>query len=179
MSTVSRLLRLSGRAVVALVASCAPSFYELRTPSGEYCADMPVIPAGQEPERAYHRLRPVASEPGVRTEAERLESLRKAACSVGGDAVIEAVNEEVKTEHGFYATVANGTAVIWRGEARRESPKPASPAQPPASAPAPASIDAPAPPPSRADDPRALLRARPARSAAADAGRRERQRGAP
>src|SRR5262249_29650023 len=46
-------------------------------------------------------------------EAERLESLRKSACNVGGDAVIEAVNEEVRNEQAQYVLVSSGTAVIW------------------------------------------------------------------
>ncbi len=94
------------------VTSCA-SFKNQRTPSGDFCSDMPVIPAGQDPDREYHRLQPIASDIKARTEAERLESLRKAACAVGGDAVIEAVNEEVRAENATYATVSSGTAVIW------------------------------------------------------------------
>jgi hypothetical protein len=74
---------------------------------------MPVFPAGTEPDREYHRLQPITSDPESRTEAERLESLRKAACNVGGDAVIEAVNEEVRTEDARYSLVSSGTAVVW------------------------------------------------------------------
>ena len=51
--------------------------------------------------------------PKARTEAERLESLRKAACNVGADAVIEAVNEEVRGDSSAYTMVSSGTAVIW------------------------------------------------------------------
>lgn len=32
------------------------SFKNQRTPSGDFCSDMPVIPAGQDPDREYHRL---------------------------------------------------------------------------------------------------------------------------
>ncbi|KYF49506.1 hypothetical protein BE08_28845 [Sorangium cellulosum] len=124
---------------------------------------MHVVPAGQLPDREYHRLQPIASNPEARTEAERLESLRKAACAVGGDAVIEAVNEEIRTEDGRYASVASGTAVIWvrrtEGGARpltvhpatnpAESAPPAEPEAPPEEQPAAESEepyeDAPAP----------------------------------
>ncbi|AUX22607.1 hypothetical protein SOCEGT47_031110 [Sorangium cellulosum] len=106
----------------ALISACSTPFRDRRTPSGEFCSDMHVVPAGQMPDREYHRLQPIASDPEARTEAERLESLRKAACAIGGDAVIEAVNEEIRTEDGRYATVASGTAVMWvrrtEGEAK-------------------------------------------------------------
>ncbi|WP_438030051.1 hypothetical protein [Sorangium sp. So ce233] len=137
----------------ALIAGCSTPFRDRRTPSGEFCSDMHVVPAGQLPDREYHRLQPIASDPEARTEAERLESLRKAACAVGGDAVIEAVNEEIRTEDGRYASVASGTAVIWvrrtDGEAKpltfhpttkpAESAPPAEPEAPPADPAAPAS----------------------------------------
>lgn len=123
----------------ALIAGCSTAFRDKRTPSGEFCSDMHVVPAGQLPDREYHRLQPIASDPEARTEAERLESLRKAACAVGGDAVIEAVNEEIRTEDGRYASVASGTAVIWvrrtDGEAKpltlHPANKPAESAAPP------------------------------------------------
>ena len=100
-------------AAILLATSCAPAFRDRRTPSGEFCTDMAVIPAGDEPDLEYHRLQPVQSDIKARTEAERLESLRKAACLVGGDAVIEAVNEEVRNEQAQFVTVSSGTAVIW------------------------------------------------------------------
>ena len=96
-----------------LVTSCTPAFKDRRTPSGDFCIDMAVIPAGEEPNLEYHRLQPVQSDIKARTEAERLESLRKAACLVGGDAVIEAVNEETRNEQAQYVLVSSGTAVIW------------------------------------------------------------------
>jgi hypothetical protein len=99
-------------AVVSTVA-CGPSFKEKRTPSGDFCSDMPIVPAGQDPGREYHRLQPIQSDPKARTEAERLESLRKAACKVDGDAVIEAVNEEVRGDNAQYAMVSSGTAITW------------------------------------------------------------------
>ncbi|MBK8258852.1 MAG: hypothetical protein IPK82_40110 [Polyangiaceae bacterium] len=98
---------------VVFGTSCTAAFKDRRTPSGDFCSDMAVIPAGEEPDLEYHRLQPVQSDIKARTEAERLESLRKAACLVGGDAVIEAVNEEVRNEQAQYVLVSSGTAVIW------------------------------------------------------------------
>jgi len=131
---------------------------------------MAVIPAGQVPDREYHRLQPITSNPEARTEAQRLESLRVAACEAGADGVIEAVNEEVRMENGNYATVASGTAITWvlRGEGAkpishlpthsRTPPQPVAPPPEPApqSAPAPAPTDtAPAPAPTPAAAPAA------------------------
>ncbi|WP_437553593.1 hypothetical protein WME97_18865 [Sorangium sp. So ce367] len=155
---MQRLL-LSAALGAALIAGCSTPFRDKRTPSGEFCSDMHVVPAGQLPDREYHRLQPIASDPTARTEAERLESLRKAACAVGGDAVIEAVNEEVRTEDGRYASVASGTAVIWvrrtEGEAK---PLTLHPATPPADSAAPVEpeappADQPAAPPAASDEP--------------------------
>jgi hypothetical protein len=97
-------------------AACAsqPKFQDMRTPSGGFCSDMDVFPAGTAPEVEYHRLEPIHSEYTARTEAERLESLRKAACKVGADAVIEAANEEVRPKDATtFVTVASGTAITW------------------------------------------------------------------
>lgn len=107
--------RLLCAAVIAalLPIGCGPAFKDRRTPSGEFCSDMPIIPAGQEPDREYHRLQPIQSDPKTRTEAERLESLRKVACKVGADAVIEAVNEEVRGDNAQYQMISSGTAIIW------------------------------------------------------------------
>jgi hypothetical protein len=137
---MDRLL-LAAALVAALSAGCGPSFKEKRTPSGDFCSDMPIIPAGSEADREFHRLQPIQSDPKARTEAERLESLRKAACFVGADAVIEAVNEEVRGENAQYATVSSGTAVIWirghGGEAKpltigvKKAPTPEPPPPPP------------------------------------------------
>jgi hypothetical protein len=99
-------------ALAFLATSCA-AFKDKRTPSGEFCSDMPVIPAGDEPDLEFHRLQPIQSDIRARTEAERLESLRKAACAVGGDAIIEAVNEEVRNDQAQYVLVSSGTAVLW------------------------------------------------------------------
>src|SRR5262245_43022376 len=101
-------------ALAALLSvSCSGAFKDRRTPSGDFCSDMAIIPAGQEPDREYHRLQPIQSDGKARTEAERLESLRKVACKVGADAVIEAVNEEVRGDNAQYQMVSSGTAVIW------------------------------------------------------------------
>src|SRR5277367_3975024 len=123
---------------VATSAGCSVSFKDRRTPSGDFCSDMLVIPAGQTPDREHHRLQPIRSDITAKTEAERLESLRKAACLIGGDAVIEAVNEEVRGDNAQYVTVSSGTAVIWirhpNGEAKPISvlvKKPPEPAQEP------------------------------------------------
>ena len=110
---MDRLLLAAAVLAALSPAGCGPSFKEKRTPSGDFCSDMPIIPAGQEPDREFHRLQPIQSETKARTEAERLESLRKAACNVGADAVIEAVNEEVRGDNAQYGTVSSGTAVIW------------------------------------------------------------------
>ncbi|MCK6588925.1 MAG: hypothetical protein L6Q76_15235 [Polyangiaceae bacterium] len=123
-----------------LIASCATAFRDRRTPSGEFCSDMAVIPAGQVPDREYHRLQPITSNPAARTEAQRLESLRN------------------------YAMVASGTAVTWvlRGEGAKpishlptHSKTPTQPMNPqpepePAPAPAPTESAAPAPQPTAA-----------------------------
>jgi hypothetical protein len=108
-----RVLLTAAAALLVAACSAPPRFQDLRTPSGEFCTDMPVIPAGQAPDREYHRLGPIQSDPHARTEAERLESLRKAACASGGDAVIEAVNEEVRLPDATYGMVSSGYAIIW------------------------------------------------------------------
>lgn len=117
---MDRLL-LAAFGLLTCVSSCA-SFKDKRTPSGEFCSDMAIIPAGQEPDREYHRLQPIQSDPKTRTEAERLESLRKVACGVGADAVIEAVNEEVRGDNAQYQMVSSGTAVIWLRRSSAEAP---------------------------------------------------------
>jgi hypothetical protein len=133
------------RPSVALLVSlalggCGPSFATALTPSGDPCADMPIFPAGQAVDRPYHRLRPVASSPKCGTEAERLESLRMAACKAGADAIIEATNEEARASDGAgYVTRASGTAVIWR---RGPSvPRPIGVAPAPSQAPPPGPVE--------------------------------------
>jgi hypothetical protein len=132
---------------VATSAGCGPSFKEKRTPSGDFCSDMPIIPAGQEPDREYHRLQPIQSDPKTRTEAERLESLRKAACAVNADAVIEAVNEEVRGDSAQYTMVSSGTAVLWLRPQGGSEPKQLTILAPRKPTPVGAAADAPPPPP--------------------------------
>jgi hypothetical protein len=140
-----------------LLVACGASFAERRTPAGDFCTDMPVVPVGQVPDRPYHRLRPIRSEPMAQTEAERLESLRKEACKAGADAVIEAANEEVRGENGqSMSTVSSGTAVVWSGSSGGAlklvvAPEAPAPSPPPPPAPPPAVSAPPAPPLSNAD----------------------------
>jgi hypothetical protein len=143
-----RLLLAALVAPILAGAACA-SFKDKRTPSGEFCSDMQVVPAGVDPDSEYHRLQPISSDPKARTEAERLESLRKAACAVGGDAVIEAVNEEVRAENATYATVSSGTAIIWlrRPASSGTTPLKLPNKKPAASASGEPAADAPAPEP--------------------------------
>jgi hypothetical protein len=156
MSRVTRATLLAA----AFSTACGPAFKERRTPSGEFCSDMPILPAGTDPDHEYHRLEPIHSDAKARTEAERLESLRKAACKVGADAVIEAVNEEIRSDNAQYATVSSGTAVLWMRHpvgapkplpvhAKKAAPEPAADAsaEPMASASPTAAPSAPPPPP--------------------------------
>lgn len=103
-------------ALVAVYAACAPKvipFHQMRTPSGDFCSDMPIFAGRDQPEKEFHRLGPVKSGASFKTVAERLESLRKAACEAEADAVIEASEDEVRQPDGTYGRVASGTAVIW------------------------------------------------------------------
>ena len=97
----------------AAVVACTTAWQNRLTPSGQQCSDMPIYPAGQAIERPYHRLQPVSSRASLATEAQRLESLRSAACAAGADAVIEAANEETPLDGGATTVVASGTAVVW------------------------------------------------------------------
>jgi hypothetical protein len=153
----------------ALIAACAASFEHRRTPSGEFCSDMKVLPAGHAPEVEYHRLQPVASDPECRTEAERLESLRKAACKIGADAVIEAANEEIRLPNASYSIVSSGTAVIWVRHSNAE-PKPLTthPDRAPSAAPDAGSVAAEAPP--VVEEPPPVASAAPAKSGQPAAG---------
>lgn len=163
---MDRLLLAAAVLAALASASCGPSFKEKRTPSGDFCSDMPIIPAGQEADREYHRLQPIQSDTKARTEAERLESLRKAACNVGADAVIEAVNEEVRGENAQYTMVSSGTAVLWLRRASGET-KPLTIGVKKA----PAAEVAPEPPPAPTADPSASPDAGPAKSAKPAAGK--------
>ncbi len=167
---------------VATSAGCGPSFKDRRTPSGDFCSDMLVIPAGQTPDREHHRLQPIRSDITAKTEAERLESLRKAACLLGGDAVIEAVNEEVRGDNAQYVTVSSGTAVIWvrhpNGEAKpisiltvKKEPAPDPTPEPTADpTPEPAPSTAKSAKPGTGKPPKPGLKPAPISSAAPDAG---------
>jgi hypothetical protein len=110
---MDRLLLAAALLAALAPLACGPSFKEMRTPSGGFCHDMPIVPADQDPERAFRRLQPIQSDAGAGTEDERIDSLRRAACKLGADAVIEAANEEVRAEGGQLATVSSGTAVVW------------------------------------------------------------------
>lgn len=111
--------------LAALFVGCGapPRFQDMRTPSGEFCTDMPIYAGKDIPDREFHRLEPIQSAPSARTEPERLRSLRQAACYAGGDAVIEAIEEEIRLPDASYGKVAAGTAIVWT---RREgaAPKP-------------------------------------------------------
>lgn len=101
--------------LAAPLGACAPVFEKALTPSGDPCPDIPIYGVGQTVDRAYHRKGPIASSLQASTDPERLESLRREACRVGADAVIEAGNEDAKLPDGTgYVTRATGTAVIWR-----------------------------------------------------------------
>jgi len=59
---------------------------------------MPVVPFGHDEMlhgRAISRLGAVASSLSADTPAEREESIRRAACDMGADAVVEALQQEV------------------------------------------------------------------------------------
>ncbi len=104
---------------VSLVG-CVKPWTELKTSAGIRCADMPIYPADKMVDRPHLRIKPVRSRAynvinggkECTTEAERLESLREAACRESADAVIEAVNEEVSIGTR-YCPLASGTAVRW------------------------------------------------------------------
>jgi hypothetical protein len=106
----------SAAALVAVYAACAPKivpFHQMRTPSGDFCSDMPIFAGRDQPEKEFHRLGPVKSAGKLNTVAERLESLRKAACLAEADAVIEASEDEERQVDATFSKVASGTAVVW------------------------------------------------------------------
>ena len=113
----------SAAALSVVFAACAQApipFHQMRTPSGDFCSDMPIFAGRDTPEKEFHRLGPVKSGATFKTVAERLESLRKAACGAEADAVIEASEDEVRQPDGTYGKVASGTAVIWTRHADQE-----------------------------------------------------------
>lgn len=101
--------------LVVVYAACAkePAFHELRTPSGDFCSDMPIFSGMTQPDREFHRIGPVKSRPKLNSPAERLESLRKAACAAGADAIVEAAEAEETQPDATHSTIASGTGVIW------------------------------------------------------------------
>lgn len=110
-------------ALAAIYAACAKQpipFHQMRTPSGDFCSDMPIFAGRDQPDKEFHRLGPVKSGATFKTVAERLESLRKAACDAEADGVIEASEDEVRQPDGTYGKVASGTAVIWTRRADDE-----------------------------------------------------------
>src|SRR5579871_5567877 len=98
--------------IAVAFAGCGPAFEKALTPSGGPCSDMPILPAGQSPDRPYHRIGTVKSRFDCTTDPERLESLRRAACKIGADAVIEASNAEVRQPNNDYVTQASGYAIV-------------------------------------------------------------------
>lgn len=111
------------RLIVFVLACNTFHFEKAITPSGVPCSDMPIVPAGTAVDKPLHRLRPVRSAYACVTDAERLESLRREACRAGGDAVIEASNEEIHGENGAVLIVASGTAVLWTSDTQQVKPR--------------------------------------------------------
>lgn len=104
-----------GAATLGLGA-CAPSFENARTPSGQYCSDMPIYLNNQpDPDKPFHRIKPIATPLIQLTAPERLEALRKEACKLGGDAVINAGDEDAQTTDHIVIVRASGYAVRWTG----------------------------------------------------------------
>jgi hypothetical protein len=104
--------------LVFVVAACAGTA-RTKAPTTA-CADVAVIPAGEDSPRDYRRLQLVKSSETVATDEQRLASLRQAACAVGADAVIETVNEEVRCSGSGcagYVLIASGIAVVWTNPA--------------------------------------------------------------
>ena len=59
---------------------------------------MPLVPFGRDDMiqgRTITRLGPVASSLSAETPAERIDSIRRAACDAGADAVVEVLQQEV------------------------------------------------------------------------------------
>jgi hypothetical protein len=103
----------ASRRCIAL-AGCAANFQEARTPSGDFCAEMPILVAGQDPGRPYQRVGLVTSGEGIPDDAHRLEALRRAACKLGADAVIEAASQQRGVgPDGKARLVSEGFAVVW------------------------------------------------------------------
>lgn len=113
---VHTLAASAGLLATGALGACAPSFENARTPSGQYCTDMPIYLNNQpEPDRPFHRLKPIATPMAQLTAPERLEALRRATCDLGGDAVINAGDEEAQTTDHIVIVRASGYAVRWTG----------------------------------------------------------------
>src|SRR5262245_27140493 len=87
-------------AVAAVLGAGCASYYDKITPSGTPCRDMPLVPFGKDEQlagRPFTRLRPVSSSLRCETQGERMESLRRQACDVMADAVIDIAQDEVIT----------------------------------------------------------------------------------
>jgi hypothetical protein len=101
-------------ALAGVAPGCAQNFHEARTPSGQYCSDMPVYFNNQpDPDRPFHRIKPIATPIKSLTAPERLEALRVEACKLGGDAVIGAGDEEAQAPDHTVIMRASGYAVRW------------------------------------------------------------------
>ena len=140
-------------ALAGLAAGCAPNFHDARTPSGQYCSDMPVYFNNQpDPDKPFHRIKPISTPIKPLTAPERLEALRMEACKLGGDAVIGAGDEEAQAPDHSVIMRASGYAVRWtnapvKSVAPRQTIGGAAPA--PLAGPAPAPAPAPARPPTK------------------------------
>jgi hypothetical protein len=110
------MMRMAAFALAALMLTgCAglfaDHFYDAVTPSGVHCSDMPVVPSGSAVDREFHRLKPVKSGWDAVTETERIESIRRKACAVGADGVIETVADEHRDpKTGMFVTLIDGVS---------------------------------------------------------------------
>ena len=111
------MLKLVTFSLALSLTGCAlfePNFYKARSPAGVFCSDMAVIPNAQRLDRPFHRLAAVASAPTAQGELERLESIRRAACRVKADAIVEVtVSDDAKTSDGRYYTRIQGFSAVW------------------------------------------------------------------
>src|SRR5690242_861960 len=116
------VLSLACGAFASAGAGCAPAFHDAKTPSWQWCSDMPVVLNGQaDPERPFHRIKPISTPIKSLTAPERLEALRVEACKLGGDAVINAGDEETQTPDHTIVVRASGYAIRWTNIASKTS----------------------------------------------------------
>ena len=150
---------LSTSAVPLLAAGCAQNFAEAKTPSGTYCTDMLLFLNGQPgPDRPFHRIKPIATPMKPLTASERQEALRVEACKIGGDAVLNAGDEDAQAPDHTMLVRSSGYAIRWTTNLNKglslhdaaSATPPATPSpEPEAAAPAPAlapEAQSPAPP---------------------------------